>query len=245
VIAEKIRLLLPETDISEVMEKVEKLLDGSIATEGYIIRDEQDPYGEEHIIDLSTIDFEALKAKFERARKHIEAERLKGAISGKLKEMVRLNRTRMDYLDRFQQMIDEYNSGSMNVDKFFNRLIDFACNLNNEEKRSMSENLSEEELAIFDLLTKPKIELKKKEELQIKKVVRDLLEKLKGEKLVLDWRKRQQSRAQVRVSIEDILDQGLPETYTPEMYNYKCDLIYQHVYDSYYGAGKSAYSYAA
>ena len=83
-----------------------------------------------------------------------------------------------------------------------------------------------------------------KEEQQVKKVGRELLEILKREKLVLDWRKRQQSRAQVCVTIEDIFDRGLPQAYSPELYQKKCDAVYQHVYDSYYGAGKSVYSFA-
>ena len=117
----------------------------------------------------------------------------------------------MDYLERFQRMIDDYNAGSMNIDEFFKRLISFAQGLNEEEKRGITEQLTEEELAIFDLLTKPEISLTKKEEQEIKKVGRELLEILKREKLVLDWRKRQQSRAQVRVTIEDIFDRGLPQ----------------------------------
>ena len=42
-----------------------------------------------------------------------------------------------------------------------------------------------------------------------------LLATLKAGKLVLDWRKRQQARAEVRVTIEKLLDQGLPRAYTP------------------------------
>jgi type I restriction enzyme R subunit len=141
-------------------------------------------------------------------------------------------------------MIDEYNAGSMNIDQFFKRLVSFAQGLNEEEKRGISEQLTEEELAIFDLLTKPEILLTKKEEQQVKKVGRELLEILKREKLVLDWRKRQQSRAQVRVTIEAIFDRGLPQAYTPELYQKKCDAVYQHVYDSYFGAGKSIYVFA-
>jgi len=158
--------------------------------------------------------------------------------------MIRLNRTRMDYLERFQRMIDEYNAGSMNIDEFFKQLVSFAQGLNEEEKRGISEQLTEEELAIFDLLTKPEMSLIKKEEQQVKKVVRELIEILKQEKLVLDWRKRQQSRAQVRVTIEDIFDRGLPQVYAPELYQKKCDAMYQHVYDSHYGAGESVYSFA-
>ena len=101
----------------------------------------------------------------------------------------------MNYMERFQQMIDEYNSGAINVEEFFRWLMEFAKSLNEEEQRAVSEGLTEEELAVFDLLTKPEIELTAKERAQVKKAARDLLEKLKEEKLVLDWRKRQQSRA--------------------------------------------------
>lgn len=245
VIAQKIRSLTPPADISGVMGEVEKLLDDSIAAEGYVIREPLIPYGADHLVDLSKIDFEALKARFEQGQKRTEAEKLKGKISSKLKKMVRLNRTRMDYLERFQRMIDEYNAGSMNIDEFFKRLLSFAQGLNEEEKRGISEQLTEEELAIFDLLTKPEMSLTQMEKHQAKKVGRELLDILKQEKLVLDWRKRQQSRAQVRVTIEDIFDRGLPQAYTPELYQKKCDAVYHHVYESYYGAGKSVYALAA
>ncbi len=244
VIAEKIRSLTPEADISQVMQDVEELLDESIAAEGYVIREPSEPDSTEHLVDLSKIDFEALKAHFQKGRKRIQAEQLKGAISSKLKRMVRLNRHRMNYLERLQQMIDEYNAGSINVDVFFDRLVELAQELSEEEKRGISEQLTEEELAVFDLLTKPKMSLTGKEERQVKKVAGELLETLKREKLVLDWRKRQQSRAAVRLCIEETLDQ-LPPAYAKEIYAGKCDAVYQHVYDSYFGRGRSIYAEAA
>jgi len=79
----------------------------------------------------------------------------------------------------------------------------------------------------------------------VKKVARDLLETLKRETLVLDWRKRQQARAHVRTTIERVLDSDLPQSYTPDLYEKKCEVVYQHVYDSYAGQGKSIYSSAA
>lgn len=235
VIAEKIRSLIPVADISAVKQAVENLLDESIASEGYIIQPA------EPLVDLSQIDFEALKKKFVKARKRIEAEKLRGTINAKLRRMVRLNRTRMDFLEKFQQMIDEYNSGSINVDEFFRRLVTFAQELNTEEKRGVAEQLSEEQLALFDLLTKPDMTLSKTEERQVKKVAKDLLAAIKREKTVLDWRKRQQSRAVVRLCVEEVLE-ALPEVYTPELYEKKCNLVYQHIYDSYYGPGKNLYA---
>ena len=67
--------------------------------------------------------------------------------------------------------------------------------------------------------------------------------KLKAERLVLDWRKHQQTRAAVRLDIEMILDK-LPEEYTQEKYISKCDLVYEHIYVSYYGEDKSIYPIA-
>jgi type I restriction enzyme R subunit len=70
------------------------------------------------------------------------------------------------------------------------------------------------------LLTKPDITLTEKEKLEIKKVAKELLSTLKQEKLVLDWRRRQQTKAAVKVAIEDILDR-VPESYSTETYQRK------------------------
>lgn len=240
IIAEKIRALTPEADIEEAMEAVETLLDSSVAAEGYIIH--QPLAGDkDRILDLSKIDFEGLKAKFDKSRKRIEAEKLRTSIEKKLQQLVRMNHSRVDYLEKFKEMIDEYNSGAANVETYFDRLVEFAKDLTEEEKRTISENLSEEELAVFDILSKPDIGLSTKERNQVKKAARDLLNALKAEKLVLDWRKRQQSRAQVKVAIEEILDKELPPKFTPEIYKKKCDVVYQHIYDSYFGKNQSIY----
>ncbi len=246
IIANQIRSLIPQADISAVMDAVEELLDESIDTRGYVINAVQDRgkdgYETGRIIDLSNIDFDALRATFQNGHKHVEAEKLKGQLGAKLKKMVELNKQRIDYVEKFQALIDEYNSGSANIEQFFKQLMEFAQALSEEEKRHIAEQLTEEELAIFDLLTKPDPTLSKKEEQDVKKVAQELLATLKREKLVLDWRKRQQSRADVWVTIESQLDGGLPKTYTPELFAKKCNVIYQHVYDSYYGGGASVYT---
>jgi type I restriction enzyme, R subunit len=237
-LARKINSANPEADISEVMGKVEEVLDHSIAAQGYVISENRTP------VDLSRIDFEKLREKFEKGRKHIEADQLKNAIGNKLQNMVRLNQSRMNFYLKFQEMIDEYNNGSLNIDEFFKRLIDFTMSLNEEEKRNIAEHLSEEELAIFDILTKPDMKLSNKDIQQVKKVARGLLETLKREKLVIDWRKKQQAKAGVRVTIKNILE-GLPEIYNEDIYNQKVQIVYQHIYESYYGSGQSVYSHTS
>lgn len=238
-IADRIRSLAKPVDISEVMGKVDGLLDESVAAKSYIIDTDPDLY-----VDLSQMDFDALQERFRKGHKRIEAEKLKSRLSAKIERMVRLNKTRANYQERLQQLIDEYNIGSRNVDGLFEGLMQLTQDLNEEEQRTIAERLSEEELAIFDLLTRPGPDLSSQEIKQVKKVVGDLLATLKSEKLVLDWRKRQQARAAVRHSIEIALDR-LPEQYDQALYLQKCDDVYHHVYESYYGEGRSVYTLAA
>ena len=49
----------------------------------------------------------------------------------------------------------------------------------------------------------------------------------------------------MRVTIETVLDGGLPDPYTREVFARKADAVFQHVYESYYGAGKSIYAEVA
>lgn len=238
VIAEKIRSEIPPADISEVMDQVDELLDKSVSTEGYVIRPSATA---QNYIDLSKIDFEALKQKFEKGRKPIEVQKLRAQVAQKLVRMVRLNRTRMNFLEEFQKMIDEYNAGASNLETLFDRLMAFTKRLSEEEKRGIAEQLTEEELVIFDLLTKPDMKLSKAEEIEVKKVAKELLETLKKEKLVLDWKKGQTTRAGVRYTVETMLDR-LPRVYTPQIYEQKCEQVYQHVFDSYSGQGQGIYT---
>ena len=240
VIAEKILSLTPKPDISEVIGAIESLLDESIEAEGYTVDSEDDL----RIVDISKIDFDKLKGIFNRNRKNTVTESLMNAIESRLSQMINLNRTRIDYMEKFQKMINEYNSGACDKDAFFENLMKFIKDLNDEDKRGMKEGLSDEELAIFDLLTKPEMKLDNKELQKVKGVARDLLKRLKEEKLVLDWRKRMQSKALVKLSIEDALDQ-LPRAYTKELYQQKCEIVYHHIFESYYGSGQSIYAQAA
>ncbi len=238
-LADAIRAVTPAADIYDVMSEVETLLDASVAAEGYVIRERL----EEHI-DLSRLDVEALRERFQRGRKHIETEKLKSALDRKLTRMVRLNPGRVDFLLRFQRLIDTYNTHAMNIEELFRALLELTRDLTDEEQRGLREELSEEELTLFDILTRPEMKLSKKEERQVKKAARELLRSLKEGKLVLDWRKRQQARAQVRVGIETVMDHSLPEAYTPELFQQKCERLYQHIFDAYYGAGASIYQTA-
>ncbi len=246
VLAQQVRAVSGDDDeieteasgIAQAVRDIELRLDGSIeASYARWTIDGARP------VDLRQIDFEAIQRRFRQGHQHIEIEQLRAMIRRSLERMVPRNRTRLDFYDVFQQMIADYNAGATNAETVFAQLVDFAKQLNEEERRGIREQLDDEQLAILDILTRPSPPLTKAEREQVKRLARELLDTLKAERLVLEWRSRQQTRAAVLVAIQEVLE-NLPQKYSNEEYNVKCEAVYQHVYDSYYGAGRSVYQVA-
>ncbi len=236
-LAKALRAQSNPVDISAVMGEISNVLDGAIIAEPHV-----KPGEEAKTVDLSQIDFAVLEKKFAKSKtKNTEAQQLRALIERKLDNMIRLNATRHDFLDRFQKMIEEYNNGALSIEELFEELVNLSKDLNEEEQRHVRENVSEEQLAIFDILTRPGPDLDPKETESIKKVCKELLAKLKTELLVLAWRNKRTTRAAVRVEIEKMLDSGLPEKYTAELFEKKCGVLFQHVLEKYPDQGVSVY----
>ena len=232
VIAEKLKDTEP-ADIGEVMGEVNDLLDRSVDAEAYVITQATD--SADHLLDLAKLDLDKLKAAFEGGRKRTEAEKLRRLIAQKLEKLVAVNRTRVDYYAQFQKMIDDWNAGAQNVEGYFQGLLEFTETLTHEEERHLREGLSEEELSVFDLLTRADLPLGDADEKQVKRVAQTLLATLKREKLEIDWRKYQRSRAAVKVTIERLLDEGLPDVYDTAAFEGAASAVYEHVFEQYSG----------
>jgi type I restriction enzyme, R subunit len=248
-LADAIKSIEDPVDVSRVMDQVQELLDESLAPNPYIIRETRSPYdagdSPHGRIDLNAIDWQALAERFAAGKKRTEAERLRAIVKAKVLELTRLNPTRAEWLDRFQELIDEHNAGSLNVETFFQQLMLFTRNLEAEEPRALADGLDDEQLAIYDLLARPGPNLTNAEQKQIKPVAQELLAVFKRDELVLDWRQTQQTRAAVKVEIGFELDVGLPESYDTILFQQKADAVFAHIFDSYTDAQHSIYSSAA
>ena len=237
--------LRPENvgDVTGVLREIDRVLDEAIGTEAPVI---QEAGGQ--LLDLSRINFQALADRFKKSGKqNIEFERLREAVQKQLDRVIRLNDTRTNFLDKFQRLIDEYNAGSRNIEEVYRRLIELTKALSEEEKRHVRENLTEEELAIFDILTRPEPALSREEREEVKKVARQLLGRIHS-LLGLDWRKKNQARARVQMAVEDMLyslHHDLPAKHTDELYRQKCTSVFQHLFEKYAGEGESVYSKVA
>ena len=239
-LAEAIRATLNPNppDISQVMNAINGLLDKSI--KGHEIRLSGPP-----ALDLSKINFEALAKRFREAKhRNTDLEVLKAAIRAQLDKLIQLNRTRADFGEKFEALIESYNAGSRSIEELFEELVKLSSNLNSEQQRHLRENLSEEELVIFDILTRPAPELSAEERAEVKKVAKELLARLKS-LLVLNWRAKAAARSQLKLAIEDTLDSGLPRAYSPDIYRQKCSALFEHVYEQYPERNSSVYAQRA
>lgn len=215
-------------DVTEIMMQLQSIVNESVYLDKNEVADQQ----KEVYIDLSKLDFDKLKAAFAKApNKNTLVYNLQQSIDKKLQQMLKENPLRLDFYERYKEIIDEYNKGKSieDVTKTLKSLADFIIDLSEEEKRAVRENLTDQEtLAIFDLLREGK-ELHNEELEQVKKVAKETLDKLKAEKLKIErWRESRQITAQVKGMIYDNL-LWLPQ------------IAYQHIYSNYYGGGNSVY----
>lgn len=213
-------------DITEVMGQVREVLDASIT--GVEMPAKPVP-----VMDLSKIDFAALAKRLKQAKhKNTDLEVLKAVIRAQLEGLMRLNKTRADFAEKFEELIENYNNGSRNIEQLCDDLLQLSRSLSDEQQRHVRENMTEEELVIFDILTRPAPELSTAERAEVKKIARELLTRIK-QLLVLNWRQKASARSQIRLAIEDVLDTGLPRAYDKPTYQQKCSVLFEHVYENY------------
>jgi type I restriction enzyme R subunit len=224
-------------DITAIMMQLQAVVNDSVTvTERKV--------SEDLFIDLGNLDFDKLKAAFSKIkRKNTMVFELQKAIDRKLKQMIKENPLRLQFYEKYREIIEEYNNGKdiTATKKAFDDLTDFVNNLTKEDNRAMRENLNNETLAIFDLLKKDTLTDKEREE--VKNVAKKTLSALKEEKLKVErWRESTQLRAQVKITIHDTLLWLPKEPYSDSEVDEKSDAVYQHIFTNYYGGAQSVYN---
>lgn len=164
-------------------------------------------------VDLSRIDFDRLRQEFANKvpRKHAAVQDIRQLVEDKLAQMLARNPLRMDYYRKYQEIIADYNreKDRATVEATFDQLLDLAASLDAEQKRAAEEGLSDEELALFDLLFKDHISNADRE--RLKQASRSLLASLQALlQPMRDWTQKAATQAEVKVFILDSLYGSLP-----------------------------------
>ena len=184
--------------------------------------------------DLSQIDTEKLRGEFAKKVRHkaTALQDIRAIIERKLAEMLERNPSRMDYQQKYEEIVADYNreKDRGTVDETFRRLTELMEELDAEQRRAVEEGLSEDELALFDLLKKE--ELGKAERERVKQASRDLLASIEARLAQLDrfWEK-EQTKAEVEVFILDEVYTRLPSPpFTAKEKQAVADGVYVHIW---------------
>ncbi len=173
--------------------------------------------GQDHAVgltmDLSQIDFGKLRDEFAHKvrRKHAALQDIRDIVEKKLAQMLARNPTRMDYYRKYQEIIADYNreKDRVTVEETFAKLVALATSLDAEQRRTIEEGLSEDELALFDLLFKDNISKADRE--RLKQASKSLLTSLRELlEVVQDWTKKVSTQSEVKVFILNKLYRDLP-----------------------------------
>jgi type I restriction enzyme R subunit len=224
--------IIEQKDIDAVSIRIGQLLDESVVVDR--VESVYESEAEWRITrsgktwDLSKLNFDKLKEDFQHASyKNIEIADLRAFIQRKLEQMLKQNATRSDFAQRLQGIIDAYNAGSSSTDNYFEELMKFTKDMQAESERHIREGLTEDELELFDLLTKDK--MTNEETQKVRLAAKSLLHRLREESpkvLVQDWFKDGQSKLRVRSAVETVLNTHLPESYDRVVFVEKCNKVF-------------------
>lgn len=186
--------------------------------------------------DISAIDFDLLRREFAKVKKkNLVLKDLEELIRMKLDKMLFANPERINYYERYQQIIDDYNreQDRATIEKTFMDLMDLANSMSQEEQRYVREGFaSDEELSLYDMLFRE--DLSKNDIKKLKEVAASLLQKIKSKISELDhWTDKQETKAAVDNLIRDTLWIQLPECYDEVSISVYRQQIYEYVYTRY------------
>jgi type I restriction enzyme R subunit len=216
-------------DVTDVLKELHRIVNEAIRA--------QEPAadgGESVLIDLSQIDFDKLREEFATKvkRKHAALQDIRELIETKLAQMLAANPMRMDYYRKYQEIIADYNreKDRAAVEATFAALVELAASLDAEQKRAAEEGLTDDELAVFDLLYKEDISGADREKL--KQASRSLLPSLQALLESMEsWTQNAATQAEVKVLILDDLWNALPRPpFTEEETEELADRVYEYVW---------------
>lgn len=219
-------------DNTDLMIEINKIISDYVEIERipYVAREETKR------LNIGTIDFDFLRREFAKnKRKNLILRDLEELIQKKLGSMLYNNPDRINYYERYKQIISDYNNelDRATIEKTFMGLLALANQMSDEEQRYVREGFSsDEELSLYDMLFRE--DLNKNEIKKLKEVATTLLSQIKAKIAECDhWTDKQETKATIDNLIRDILWNGLPECYDDLSISIYRKQIYEYVYTRY------------
>ncbi len=216
-------------DVTELLKELHRIVNEAIRTQ-----EPGEDQAEGLTFDLSQIDMETLRDEFAKKvrRKATTLQDIRDIVEQKLVEMLARNPLRMDYQQKYEEIVAAYNreKDRVTIEETFRRLTELMVELDAEQSRAVQEGLDEDELALFDLLKKDGLNRSDRE--KVKQSSRELLKAIKKRLAELDrfWEK-EQTKAEMEVFILDAVFVKLPTSaFSSEEKRTVASDVYNHVW---------------
>lgn len=186
--------------------------------------------------DISGINFDLLRREFAKSRqKNLILKDIQELLQERIARMLAMNPSRINFYEKYQEIIQSYNDeqNRVTIEKTFEELMKLSEKLTEEEKRYVREGFeNDEQLSMFDVLMKDN--LTKEDIKKLKKVAKELLEKIKQLLATMDHPfDKQETRSIIFNTIRDTLWEGLPDSYSDESLSYYRNAVYSYVSQRY------------
>ncbi len=215
-------------DTTDLMVELQRIVDEHIVVSK---SDEDKKTGTR--FDISGIDFSRLSQEFAKAKRpHLLLDNLREVIEERLSIALKQNPRRIDFFERYEQIIENYNSeqDKASIEKTFNDLMRLSEELDAKQKEWIREGFDNpQQMTVFEMLFKD--ELTKNEIKQVKEIAADLVTTINDRLAeMVSWTEKPETRETIRLIIRDKV-WTLPERpYPEEDLPHRIDEIFNYYY---------------
>jgi type I restriction enzyme R subunit len=157
--------------------------------------------------DISILSEDFLSQIKEIKQKNYAVELLAKLLNDEIKVKMRKNPHRYKSLyERLKELIEKYNAKTIEASEIIEKLVEIARELREKIQEGKRLDLTEEELAFYDMLLSKRI-FENYEE--VREIARLIVEKLGGYVKIADWNKKDTIKAKIRKALRDVLMERL------------------------------------
>lgn len=215
-------------DTTDLMVELQRIVDEHIVVSK---SDEDKKTGTR--FDISGIDFSRLSQEFAKAKRpHLLLDNLREVIEERLSIALKQNPRRIDFFERYEQIIENYNSeqDKASIEKTFNDLMRLSEELDAKQKEWIREGFDNpQQMTVFEMLFKD--ELTKNEIKQVKEIAADLVTTINDRLAeMVSWTEKPETRETIRLIIRDKVWTLSERPYPEEDLPHRIDEIFNYYY---------------
>lgn len=185
--------------LKELSSQIKELLNQSVTSNGVI-----NVFGDVET-EFSIFDDKFLKEISQLKERNIASELLRKLLQDKVHEYKKTNFVKAQkFSEKMEEIMNKWRNMQITNAEVIEELLTIANEIKNETNKANELGLTEEEMAFYDAITKPQAVKDFYDNEELVNMTKDLTEQLKRNRTI-DWSKKENSRARMRVMVKHLL----------------------------------------